>query len=141
MPRKPRRRASAVRRRVSSSFQAVPYRKGGAETSSVSRGRVGMSLLPYSGRVTPALRRSLVRTPYRWPPGYKGPGAVGNEARTAHDGQEAVEAAASFRPGLILMDIGMPRLNGYDACRRIRGEPWGRGVVVVALTGWGQEED
>jgi CheY-like chemotaxis protein len=53
----------------------------------------------------------------------------------------AVEAAGEFAPDVILMDIGMPGLNGYDACRRIRREPWGRGVCVVALTGWGQEED
>jgi CheY-like chemotaxis protein len=45
---------------------------------------------------------------------------MGNEVRTAKDGQEAVDAAAAFRPELILLDIGMPRLNGYDACRRIR---------------------
>jgi CheY-like chemotaxis protein len=42
---------------------------------------------------------------------------------------------------VVLLDIGMPRLNGYDAARRIRQEPWGAGVVLVALTGWGQEED
>jgi len=39
------------------------------------------------------------------------------------------------------MDIGMPKLNGFDACRRIRGEPWGTNVVIVAQTGWGQEDD
>ena len=58
-----------------------------------------------------------------------------------HDGQEAVEAAAWFRPDLALLDIGMPRLNGYEACRRIREQPWGKALVLVALTGWGQEED
>jgi CheY-like chemotaxis protein/anti-sigma regulatory factor (Ser/Thr protein kinase) len=66
---------------------------------------------------------------------------MGNEVRTAHDGVEAVEAAAAFRPDVILLDIGMPRLNGYDACRRIREQPWGRGIAIAALTGWGQEED
>ncbi len=66
---------------------------------------------------------------------------AGHEVHTAYDGQEAVEAAGWFRPELALLDIGMPRLNGYDACRRIREQPWGRGIVVVALTGWGQEED
>jgi CheY-like chemotaxis protein len=66
---------------------------------------------------------------------------MGNEVRTAHDGAEAVEAAAAFGPDLILLDIGMPRLNGYDACRRIRELPGGREVVIVALTGWGQDED
>jgi CheY-like chemotaxis protein len=66
---------------------------------------------------------------------------LGHEVRTAHDGVEAVGAAAAFRPGLILMDVGMPRLNGLDATRRIREQPWGRDVAIVALTGWGQEND
>ena len=66
---------------------------------------------------------------------------MGNETQTAHDGLEAVDVAAAFRPDVILMDIGMPRLNGYEACRRIRGEPWGRNVIIVAQTGWGQEDD
>ena len=50
---------------------------------------------------------------------------LGNEVRTAHDGVEAVEAAEQFRPEVILMDVGMPRLNGYEATRRIREQPWG----------------
>ncbi len=66
---------------------------------------------------------------------------MGHEVRTAHDGLEAVAGAAAFRPEVILLDIGMPRLNGYDACRRIREQPWGKNVVIVALTGWGQDED
>jgi signal transduction histidine kinase/CheY-like chemotaxis protein len=66
---------------------------------------------------------------------------MGNEVRTAHDGLEAVAAAADFRPALILLDIGMPNLNGYEACRRIREQPGGREALIVALTGWGQEED
>jgi len=66
---------------------------------------------------------------------------MGNEVRTVNDGMRAVEEAAAFRPDIILLDIGMPRLNGYDAARRIRAEPWGKNIVVVALTGWGQEED
>ncbi len=66
---------------------------------------------------------------------------MGNEVRTAHDGAEAVEAAAAFRPDLILLDIGMPKLNGFDACRRIRKQPGGENVVIIALTGWGQDED
>ena len=52
---------------------------------------------------------------------------MGNEVRTAHDGFEAVEAAERFRPQVILMDVGMPRLNGYEATRRIREQPWGQG--------------
>ncbi|HZN02528.1 MAG TPA: ATP-binding protein, partial [Candidatus Polarisedimenticolia bacterium] len=66
---------------------------------------------------------------------------MGNETQTAHDGYEALDVAASFRPDLVMLDIGMPRLSGYDTARRIREQPWGRGMVLVALTGWGQEED
>jgi PAS domain S-box-containing protein len=66
---------------------------------------------------------------------------LGNETRTARDGIEAVAVAEQFRPRVILMDIGMPRLDGYAATRRIREQPWGRGVAVIALTGWGQEAD
>jgi PAS domain S-box-containing protein len=66
---------------------------------------------------------------------------LGNEVRVAHDGQQAVEIAATFRPDAILLDIGMPRLNGYDACEKIRGYPWGADAFIVALTGWGQDED
>jgi CheY-like chemotaxis protein len=65
----------------------------------------------------------------------------GHEARTAFDGEEAVAVAETFRPDVILLDIGMPKLNGYDACRLIRTRPWGRQVVLIAQTGWGQEED
>lgn len=66
---------------------------------------------------------------------------LGHEVITAHDGIEAVEVAAAARPQVILMDVGMPRLNGLDAARRIRQEPWGHEVVIVALTGWGQKHD
>jgi PAS domain S-box-containing protein len=66
---------------------------------------------------------------------------MGNEIRTAHDGLAAIEAAAEFLPDIILLDIGLPKLNGYDACRRIRELPSAAGIMVVALTGWGQEED
>lgn len=66
---------------------------------------------------------------------------LGNEARIARDGLEALDAAAEFRPDIVLMDIGMPRLNGYEAARRMRRQPWGENLTLVALTGWGQEED
>jgi PAS domain S-box-containing protein len=66
---------------------------------------------------------------------------MGNDTRIAHDGLAAVEAAGEFRPDIILLDIGLPKLNGYEACRRIREQPWSKGMVIVALTGWGQEED
>ena len=66
---------------------------------------------------------------------------MGNEVGTAYDGEQAVEAAEALRPDVVLLDIGMPKLNGYDACRRIREQPWGQGMFLIALTGWGQEED
>jgi CheY-like chemotaxis protein/anti-sigma regulatory factor (Ser/Thr protein kinase) len=65
----------------------------------------------------------------------------GNEVRMAHDGIEAVEAAEDFRPDVVLMDVGMPRRNGYDATRAIRERDWGRSISIIALTGWGQEGD
>ena len=66
---------------------------------------------------------------------------MGNQIQKVHDGLAAVEAAESFRPDIILLDIGLPKLNGYDACGLIRQQPWSKGMVIVALTGWGQEED
>ncbi len=66
---------------------------------------------------------------------------MGHEVGTAYDGEQAVEAAAVLRPEVILLDIGMPKLNGYEACRRIREQPWGQGIFLIAVTGWGQEED
>jgi len=66
---------------------------------------------------------------------------TGHKTHTAHDGLEAIEAAKSFRPDVVLLDIGLPKLNGYDACRKIREQPWGKGMVLIALTGWGQDED
>jgi PAS domain S-box-containing protein len=65
----------------------------------------------------------------------------GMEVRTAYDGLEAVQMAAAFNPDLVLLDIGMPKLNGYEAARRIREQPWSKDMVLVAVTGWGQEED
>ena len=66
---------------------------------------------------------------------------LGNEVRTAEDGQKAIEVAESFRPEIILMDLGMPRMNGYEAARHIRKTDWGKDVLLIALTGWGQQED
>ena len=65
----------------------------------------------------------------------------GNDIRTAYDGLDAVEVAEMFHPDLVLLDIGLPKLNGYEVARRIRQQPWGRDMVLVALTGWGQDED
>jgi signal transduction histidine kinase/ActR/RegA family two-component response regulator len=66
---------------------------------------------------------------------------TGNETHTAFDGLEAVETAATFRPDVVLLDIGLPKLNGYETARKIREKPWGKNIVLVALTGWGQHED
>jgi PAS domain S-box-containing protein len=66
---------------------------------------------------------------------------LGNDTRTAYDGEEAVAAAAEYCPDVILLDLGMPKLNGYEACRRIREQPFGKDVIVIAQTGWGQDED
>ena len=67
--------------------------------------------------------------------------SLGHDVTTAADGLEAF-ARASERPfTLALLDIGMPGMNGYDVARNIRREPWGSGIYLVALTGWGQDED
>jgi CheY-like chemotaxis protein len=66
---------------------------------------------------------------------------MGHETSTAYDGLEAVQAAAAFRPEVVLLDIGLPKMNGYEAAQHIRKQPWGKGMALIALTGWGQEED
>jgi len=66
---------------------------------------------------------------------------MGNEVRRATDGLEALDVGRTFLPDVVLMDLGMPNLNGYDAARRLRQEPWGRELFLVATTGWGQDED
>jgi signal transduction histidine kinase/ActR/RegA family two-component response regulator len=66
---------------------------------------------------------------------------AGHSVRTAADGEQVVEVAERFRPDVIFMDLGMPRLDGLAASRKIRSQPWGRGIRIVALTGWGREED
>jgi signal transduction histidine kinase/ActR/RegA family two-component response regulator len=65
----------------------------------------------------------------------------GHETHVAHDGLEATEMAQCVRPDVILLDIGLPGLNGYQVCRRIREQPWGRDLTLVAVTGWGQQKD
>jgi PAS domain S-box-containing protein len=64
-----------------------------------------------------------------------------NEVQTANDGVQALEQAERFRPEVVLMDIGMPKLNGLEATRRLREQPWGRDMRIIALTGWGHEGD
>ena len=65
----------------------------------------------------------------------------GHEIHKAADGVQALEAATRVRPDLVLLDIGMPGMDGYEVARRIRSQPWGREATLVALTGWGQETD
>ncbi|HEY7328809.1 MAG TPA: PAS domain S-box protein [Gemmataceae bacterium] len=65
----------------------------------------------------------------------------GHDTHVARDGTEALEAARSFRPHIVLLDIALPKMNGYEVVRRIRQESWGKHMKLVALTGWGQEDD
>lgn len=67
-------------------------------------------------------------------------GVMGYEVRTAYDGPEGIEAADDFRPAVALLDIGLPKLSGYDIARHVRAQR-GEDVLLVAITGWGQEED
>ncbi|MDM0073642.1 PAS domain-containing protein [Variovorax sp. J2P1-59] len=66
---------------------------------------------------------------------------LGHKVHVAYDGAQAIALAAAIRPEVALLDLGMPKLNGYDVCRQIRAFEWGRGVLVIAQTGWGQEQD
>ena len=65
----------------------------------------------------------------------------GHETRMAHDGPEALQQAERFHPDIVFLDIGMPTLDGHETAKQIRKQPWGRDIVLVALTGWGQHED
>jgi PAS domain S-box-containing protein len=65
----------------------------------------------------------------------------GHETRVAHDGMKALELAEEFQPDVVILDIGMPELDGYEIARRIRVRPWSQGVSLIALTGWGQASD
>ena len=66
--------------------------------------------------------------------------AIGNDVRVAYDGEEAVDKALEFSPEVVLLDIGLPKMHGYDVAKRIRAEK-GADVLLVAVTGWGNEED
>jgi CheY-like chemotaxis protein len=65
----------------------------------------------------------------------------GNDIQVARDGVEALAKAELFRPQIALLDIGMPNMDGYEAARQIRSAEWGRDILLVALTGWGQSDD
>ena len=66
---------------------------------------------------------------------------MSHEVRTAYNGEDAVAEAARFQPDVMLLDIGLPKINGYDACRLIRSQPGGDRILIIAQTGWGQPED
>ena len=65
----------------------------------------------------------------------------GAEVAVALDGIQALATGETFRPDVVLMDISMPNMNGYEAARRLRAQPWGKSVVLIALTGWGRQTD
>ena len=65
----------------------------------------------------------------------------GYEVSVAHSGPEALAAAAQSKPEIAILDIGMPGMSGYAVAQRIRAESWGKNMLLIALTGWGQEED
>ena len=66
---------------------------------------------------------------------------MGHDLATACDGIEGIERARTFRPDVILMDIGLPDMNGHETARRIRQQPGGKNIILIAVTGYGQEED
>jgi PAS domain S-box-containing protein len=66
---------------------------------------------------------------------------LGHEVAVAYDGAEAVACAERLRPAVMLLDIGLPTLNGYQVAQQVRGKPWGKDMLLVAQTGWGQQED
>lgn len=65
---------------------------------------------------------------------------AGHDVEVAYDGETALRLAETHRPDAALLDIQMPRLSGYDVCRRIREQPWGRRMVLIAVTGWSGDE-
>ena len=67
--------------------------------------------------------------------------SVGMAVRVAYDGTSALETAAAFRPEIVFLDLGMPKMDGYATARRLRELPGGHDIFLVALTGWGQAED
>jgi CheY-like chemotaxis protein/anti-sigma regulatory factor (Ser/Thr protein kinase) len=66
---------------------------------------------------------------------------MGHEITTAYDGIEGIEVAKTFKPDVILLDIGLPKLSGYETARRLREQSWGKSIVLIAVTGYGQDED
>ena len=105
--------------------------EGGPENAAGRAGAVGVGrrvLVVDDNKDSMATMRMLLRM-------------KGHDVRTAVDGVEAIAAAEEYRPEFILMDMGMPQMNGYEATQRIRQAAWGRDICIVAMTGWGQAED
>jgi CheY-like chemotaxis protein len=67
--------------------------------------------------------------------------SLGYEVNLVGDGESAITAAADFRPHVVIMDIGLPGMSGYEAARKIKAASLGRKIVMVALSGWSQPED
>jgi CheY-like chemotaxis protein len=65
----------------------------------------------------------------------------GHDVRAAYNGRSALDRAETFHPHAVLLDIGLPDMDGYQLAAKIRAAPWGRGILLIAVTGWGQEED
>ena len=125
-----------------------------AESDGVGRGSTFTVRLPLaSGSAPSAARDAPVRTERAWRVLVADDnrdsaesmgmllGTLGHEVDLAFDGEEALVLAARTRPDAIVLDIGMPILDGYEVARRLRAQPWGRDVVLIAATGWGQERD
>ena len=67
--------------------------------------------------------------------------SLGHQVSTAYDGEAALQMAHAIRPHVIVLDLGMPKLSGYEVCKAIRAQPWGGPIVIIAQTGWGQDRD
>jgi CheY-like chemotaxis protein len=67
--------------------------------------------------------------------------SLGHDVRVAFSGEEALEVAGEFQPQIVLMDVNLPGLSGYDTARALRSRPWAEGVSLVAMTGWAREAD
>jgi CheY-like chemotaxis protein len=61
--------------------------------------------------------------------------------RTAYDGPDALKLAANFKPEVVILDLGLPTMDGFEIARQIESQPWGADIALVALTGWGQQQD
>ncbi|MFP3940032.1 MAG: ATP-binding protein [Thermoanaerobaculia bacterium] len=111
-------------------LRPVERRRPASEPAAVASGAVGRLrvLVADDNRdAADALRELLART--------------GHEAVAVYDGAQALEAARTLRPDLVLLDLGMPPPDGYETARRLRREPWGESAVLAALTGWGRARD